>query len=309
MRKVVTVSAAVVALALTGCAHMATPVTPVTPPPAPQDVLDKAPAEAWKAIPAGDIVVMTLADGTSFAYELAPDFAPVHSANVRQLVRSGYFDGASLLRVQDGYVVQWGRPDEDTTKPTGIEAHPPAEYEMDAQALKAAGMTFRPLPWRDAYADRIGLVRSWPVASDGKAYWLTHCYGMIGVARDVPPDTGDSTQLYTIIGQPARRLDRNLSVVGRMLKGMDILADRPRGTEALGFYKDDSQRIRIVSAKIAADLPEDQRPGFQILDSDSATFGIWLQAKANSLGGFLVKAPGALDVCSALPPVRTTPAP
>ncbi len=300
MRTVLTISA--MALMLTACAT--TPATPPAPPPAPQDVLDKAPASAWKDIPAEDIVVMTLADGTVFDYQLAPDFAPVHVANIRQLVRSGYFDGASIIRVQDGYVVQWGRPDEDTTKPVGIVAHPPAEYESTKKDLDGKSMTFKPLPWRDAYASRVGFIRSWPVASDGNAYWLTHCYAMIGVARDVPPDTGDSTQLYTIIGQPARRLDRNLTVVGRMLKGMDILADRPRGTEALGFYKDDSQRIRIVSARMAADLPESDRPAFQILDSDAPTFDTWLNAKANNTAGFLVRAPGALDVCSALPPVR-----
>ena len=299
MRKLMMISA--MALTLGACAAM--PVTSPTPTPAPQDVLDKAPASAWTDIPAEDIVVMTLADGTVFDYQLAPDFAPVHVANIRQLVRSGYFDGASIIRVQDGYVVQWGRPDEDTTPAKGIVDHPPAEYENDGK-----GMTFKPLPWRDAYAARVGFVHSWPVASDGKAYWLTHCYGMIGVARDVPPDTGNSTQLYTIIGQPARRLDRNLTVVGRMLKGMDILADRPRGTEALGFYKDDSQRIKIVSAKMAADLPEDQRPAFQILDSDSPTFDTWLNAKANNTAGFLVRAPGALDLCSALPAVRARPA-
>ena len=302
MRKLVVVSA--MAMVLAGCSSLGAVKTPVTAAaiPAPQDVLDKAPASAWRDIPAEDLVVMTLADGTSFTYQLAPEFAPVHSANIRQLVRSGYFDGASLLRVQDGYVVQWGRPDEDKTPATGINDHPPAEYEGPL-----AGLKFKPLPWRDAYASKVGFVSSWPVASDGKAAWLTHCYGMIGVARDVPPDTGNSTQLYTIIGQPARRLDRNLTVVGRLLKGMDILADRPRGTEALGFYKDDSQRIKIVSAKIAADLPEAQRTAFQILDSNSATFDAWLQAKANSLGGFLVKAPGALDLCSALPAVRPKP--
>ncbi len=275
--------------------------------PSPQEVLDAAPVSAWANVPAEDLVVMKLADGSVVDYQLAPDFAPMHVANIRQLVRSGYFDGASLLRVQDNYVVQWGRPDEDKTEAKGIVALPPAEYELSKADLKAKGLNFKALPYRDAYAKAVGHVKTWPVASDGKAYWMIHCYGMIGVARDVAPDTGSGTQLYTIIGHAPRHLDRNLAVVGRIVSGMDILADRPRGTEELGFYKDDSQRVKIVSAKMASDMSEADRPTFQVLDSDSAAFSAWVKARANRSGAFFVKAAGAVDICNALPPIRTAP--
>jgi len=269
--------------------------------PSPQEVLDAAPAGAWMDVPAEDLVIMTLADGSVIDYQLASDFTPVHVANIRQLVRSGYFDGASILRVQDAYVVQWGRPDEDTTEAKGIVATPPAEYEFAPPA------DFKPLPYRDAYAGTVGHVKSWPVASDGKTDWLIHCYGMIGVARDVAPDTGSGTQLYTVIGHAPRHLDRNLAVVGRILKGMDLLADRPRGTEELGFYKDDSQRIKIVSTKMASDLPAADRPAFQVLDSDSPAFADWVKARANRSGAFFVQPAGAVDICNAQAPVRPHP--
>jgi peptidylprolyl isomerase len=274
---------------------------PVTQQASPQAVLDAAPASAWMTVPAEDLVVMTLADGRQVDYQLAPDFAPVHVANIRQLVRSGYFDGASILRVQDGYVVQWGRPDEDTTAPKGIDPAPPAEYEFAPPA------DFRPLPWRDAYAETVGHSMTWPVATDGKTAWLVHCYGMIGVARDVAPDTGSGTQLYTVIGHAPRHLDRNLAVVGRVINGMEFLTDRPRGTEELGFYKDDSQRIKIVSAKIAADLPPAERPSFQVLDTGSSTFDAWVQARANRSDAFFVRSAGAVDICNAQAPVRVRP--
>ena len=266
--------------------------------PSPQEVLDAAPVSAWLTVPAEDLVVMTLADGSVVDYQLAPDFAPVHVANIRLLVRSGYFDGASILRVQDAYVVQWGRPDEDKTEPKGINATPPAEYEG------GKSLAFKPLPYRDAYAERVGHIKSWPVATDGHATWLIHCYGMIGVARDVAPDTGSGTQLYTVIGHAPRHLDRNLAVVGRVINGIERLTDRPRGTEELGFYKDDSQRIRIVSAKLAADLPPAERPVFQVLDSDSPAFDAWVKARANRSGAFFVKPAGAVDICNAQVPVR-----
>lgn len=271
---------------------------PITPQASPQEVLDAAPASAWMDVSPEYLVVMTLADGSQVDYQLAPFFAPVHVANIRQLVRSGYFDGASILRVQDAYVVQWGRPDEDKTEAKGINATPPAEYEF------APPSGFKPLPYRDAYAEAVGHVKSWPVATDGHATWLIHCYGMIGVARDVAPDTGSGTQLYTVIGHAPRHLDRNIAVVGRVLGGMDFLTDRPRGTEDLGFYKDDSQRIKIVSTKMASDLPADQRPAFQVLDSDSPAFTAWVQARANRSDAFFVRPAGAVDICNAQAPIR-----
>ncbi len=269
----------------------------------PQEVIDKSPATAWKTIAADDLVVMKLADGNVVTYQLAP-FAPVHVANIRALVRQGYFDGASILRVQDDYVVQWGRPDEDPTKPTGIVANPPAEYDFP---LKAGPAPFRPLPYRDAYAAKAGHIAGWPAATDGKSAWLVHCYGMIGVARDNPPSTGDSTQLYTVIGHAPRHLDRNLAVVGRIVGGMEFLTDQKRGTGDLGFYKTDPERLKIVSTKMASDLPAAERPALQVMDTASATFTAWVDARANRDQAFFVRPAGAVDVCNALPPVRKAP--
>ncbi len=270
------------------------------PSPSPQDVIDQAPAAAWTAVSPDDLVVMTLADGHVVTYALAP-FSPVHVANIRALVRQGYFDGASILRVQDDYVVQWGRPDEDPTKPTGIVANPPAEYDFTQPKA------FRPLPYPDAYAAKAGTINGWPAASDGKTAWLVHCYGMIGVARDNPPTTGDGTQLYTVIGHAPRHLDRNLTVVGRIIDGMEFLTAQKRGTGDLGFYKTDAERLKIVSTRMASDLPAAVRPAFQLMDTNTATFGQWVKARANRDQAFFVRPAGAVDVCNALPPVRKAP--
>ncbi len=291
---------AALAMALMGAA----PAPTKAPSPSPQDVIDKAPVSAWATVSADDLVVMTLADGHVVTYQLAGAIAPVHVANIRALVRQGYFDGASILRVQDDYVVQWGRPDEDPTKPTGVVANPPAEYEF---ALKGAKGTFHPLPYPDAYAPKAGIFDGWPAASDGKSAWLVHCYGMIGVARDNPPSTGDGTQLYTVIGHAPRHLDRNLAVVGRIVSGMEFLTAQTRGTGDLGFYKTDPERLKIVSTKMASDLPAGDRPAFQVMDAATPTFTAWVKARANRDQAFFVRPAGAVDVCNAMPPVRKAP--
>ena len=61
------------------------------------------------------------------------------------------------------------------------------EYERPAP-----GTAFTPLPYPDAYA-RAGFSDGWPAATDGEKQWLVHCYGMVGVGRNLAPDNGDGS--------------------------------------------------------------------------------------------------------------------
>jgi peptidylprolyl isomerase len=271
------------------------PPTPVTP----ASILAAAPPGDWRGVDPEDLMVLDLAGGGRVVIELAPLFAPVHVANIKLMARAGWYDGLTVERVQDNYVVQWGDPS-PRAPPSAVTLHPPAEYERPA-----AGLAFDALPYRDTYADRVGFVRGWPTAEsdDGEA-WLTHCYGMVGVGRDLNPDTGSGTELYAIIGQPARALDRNIALVGRVLSGMDLLAAQPRGPGAMGFYADPRQGLKILKVRIAADLPAAERPAFAMLATDSATFKAWIHVRANRQDTFFLRPAGAIDVCGALPPIR-----
>jgi peptidylprolyl isomerase len=273
-----------------------------TPALSPQEIVDSAPVSAWKDIPPEDMVVIRFKDGTSSVLQLAPEFAPVHVANIKTLVKTGWLNSAALIRVQDNYVTQWGYPDaEEAPLPAGVIKTPPAEYEHTPTKH------FKPLTYKDSFAAGVGHVASWPVATDGKSQWLTHCYGMIGVARDVAPDTGSGSQLYTVIGQAPRALDRNVTLVGRVIAGMENLSARPRGTEELGFYKTPPEGGRFTSVTLVSDLPEAERPRFQVMDTDSATFADWVKARANRSGTFFVKSAGAIDICNATAPIRKVP--
>ena len=87
---------------------------------------------------------------------------------------------------------------------------------------------------------------------------------------------------------------------------MDVLADRPRGGEALGFYKSDNERVKIISAKIAADMGAGA-PSWQVMDSRSPTFEAWVKARASRSGAFFVRPANALDICNAQAPIRKMP--
>jgi peptidylprolyl isomerase len=130
---------------------------------------------------------------------------------------------------------------------------------------------------------------------------------MVGVGRDLNPDTGTGAELYAVIGQPPRGLDRNIAVVGRVLAGMELLAALPRGTADLGFYADPAQRAPIAQERLAADMAPADQPHFQVLKADSAAYRAWLHLRANRQDTFFLRPAGVIDVCNAMPPVRPKP--
>lgn len=272
----------------------------------PSDIVAKAPDSAWETVRPDDLLVIDYADGARTLIQLAPAFAPVHVANIRAFAAADYWRGAAVYRVQDNYVSQWGVNEGGPALPPSVIKQPPAEYDRPLR-----GLTVRPLGSVDPYAAKVGHAHGWPIGYNprtGRAN-LAHCYGMVGVARGMAPDTGTGGELYTVIGHAPRHLDRNIAVVGRVLEGMEHLSALPRGTEALGFYKEGTVARQIRSARLASQLPAAQRPSFQYMNTGSATFAAYVRARANRRDDFFRAPAGGVDLCNAPVPVRRTPAP
>ncbi|MEO7278024.1 MAG: peptidylprolyl isomerase [Sphingomicrobium sp.] len=281
-------------------------LTAAAPPPAkkaltPADIVAKSPLGAWTAIPDDDVMVIDFKGGGRTVVQLAPRFAPVHVANVKALARGGYWDGASVYRLQDNYVAQWGLNESDRPWPAGVVAKPPAEYTRPLKALR-----IKPLGYPDAYAPAAGFADGWQIAYSPKAGWanLAHCYGSVGVGRDLSPDTGTGGELYAVIGQGPRALDRNIALIGRVIEGIDRFSSLPRGPAPMGFYADRKQDFPIQSIRLASDMPLAERPLFEVMDTNSATFARLLHLKANRKDDFFVRPAGGIDLCSATVPVR-----
>ncbi|MFL6751834.1 MAG: peptidylprolyl isomerase [Sphingomicrobium sp.] len=286
-----------VAALLVGAAPAKKPLTPA-------DIVAAAPAGAWKTIAADQLLVMDLDARGRVVVQLAPEFAPVHVANIQALARGNYWDGATVYRVQDNYVAQWGRNDSDKPWPAGVTPKPPAEY---TRPLK--GLPVKPLGYPDPYAPAAGFVHGWPVAYSPTAGWanLAHCYGSVGVGRDLSPDTGTGGELYAVIGHAPRHLDRNIAVVGRVIEGIDKLSSLPRGAEALGFYKDKAQYVPISAVRLASQMAPAERPAFEYLDTASPAFAAYLRVRANRKDDFYIRPAGGVDLCNVQVPVRRKP--
>ena len=289
-------------LAAASLAAAEPPAPPARPMPSSAEILAAAPAAAWRPLADEHTLYLQLPAGRVIV-ELEPALAPHTVANIEALVRQHYFDGATVVRVQDNFVAQWSVPDETRKVPDRMRQLAP---EFTA-ALGAAPFTL--LPEGDGYAPQVGFIDSFPAARDpaGGRAWLAHCYGAVGVGRDDDPASGNGSELYAVIGQPPRQLDRNVTVVGRVRQGIEMLASLPRGTQAMGFYATPAERTAISSVRIAAELPAAERTRLEVLRTDSAAFTALVEARRNRRDEWYVQPAGYIDLCSAPLPVRPAP--
>ena len=331
--------------------------------PSPGEIVAAAPKGDWVAIAASDLLVMDLTPGAKgkprrVAIQLMPaPFSQGWIGNIRLLAKAHWWDGLSINRVQDNYVVQWGDANgEDKAKakplPAGLAVMPESEYTIRIDELPIEyflGLCQRLNTRRSANGDlAINLgsddrdiedlerrcvgydnyrvettnFQGFPLAfgtldAGAPAYlfgsgspdyvWPIHCYGMVGVGRDLSPNTGSGAELYVVIGHAPRHLDRNIALVGRVVEGIEHLSSLPRGRGALGFYDlaQGDERVPIVSIQLASDMPSDKPfPAYEYLSTESPSFARYADARANRRDAFFIRPAGGADICNIPVPVR-----
>ena len=274
-----------------------------------QELLEASKPGDWRNLDPARTLYMDLASGR-VVIELAPEFAPAHVANIRAMAKAGYWNGLSINRSQDNFVVQWGDPATDDSArkplPKTAKAKLPAEFTRSSKNIP-----FTPLPDVDGWARQVGFSDGFPIGLDttDSTAWLAHCYGMVGAGRDTPADSSTGAELYVVTGQSPRQLDRNITSVGRVVQGMELLSVLPRGTGPLGFYETPEQRVAIQSIRLAADLKPAERLKLQVLRTDTALFTALIEARRNRRDDFYKRPAGHIDLCNVPLPVRTAPEP
>lgn len=268
--------------------------------PALADILKASAAADWRALDAENTLYLELEKGR-VVIELAPAFAPKHAANIKALAREGYYDGLAIVRSQDNYVAQWADPSEKREVKTA-QKNLAGEFTVKYVAT----LPFTRLPDVDGYAPQVGHANGYPAGRDPKAgtAWLAHCYGSVGVARGNETNSGDGTSLYVVTGHAPRQLDRNITVVGRVMQGMELLSTLPRGSGALGFYEKPEQMSPIKAMRVAADVPEAERSALEILRTDTPTFQAIVAAQRNRGGDWYKFAANHIELCNVPLPVR-----
>jgi len=272
------------------------------------EIIAQSKPDDWRALDPENTLYLELASGR-VVMALAPDFAPKHVANVKALVREGYFDGLAFLRSQDNYVVQWGDPNgDDKDKQRAMKQGQRAlKAEFDRRWAKT--LPFTPLGNVDGYSPEGGFSGGFPAARDvknGRA-WLAHCYGMLGAGRGDTADSGSGAELYVVIGNAPRHLDRNVTLLGRVVQGMELLSVLPRGTGPLGFYEKPEQYVPIKSIKVAADVPESERTRLEVMRTDSDAFKDLIESRRNRREDWFLAKSNYVELCNVPLPVRPAP--
>ncbi len=270
-----------------------------------KEIIDAAPASAWRDLDPANTLYMELPAGR-VVIELAPGFAPEHVANIKTMAAGGFWDGLTIYRSQDNFVVQWGDADgDDKAKakpfPAGTKDHLPAEFTRSDK-----GVRFDKLPDSDGWAPEVGFVDGMPAAHDPKTgkLWMTHCYGVVGAGRNLDADSSIGAELYVVIGQSPRQLDRNITQVGRVIQGIELLSALRRGPEPMGFYAVPPQRTPIRAVRLASEVPPQERTRLQLLRTDTQTFRDMVEARRNRRDDFYKRPAGHIDLCNVPLPVR-----
>ncbi len=286
-------------LALCALTFLSASALPADHPSMPEVLAAAGPAD-WRPLDPDNTLYVELPGGR-VVIELTPSFAPLHVANIKTLAWARYFDGLSVIRVQDNYVAQWGDPANRHPIPAGIGKVAP---EFDSPT--PAHMPFTRLPDGDVYAPEVGFSDGLPVARSPSLHrtWLAHCYGMVGVGRDLDVQSGSGAEMYVVIGHAPRHLDRNVALVGRVMKGMELLAGLPRGSAEMGFYAKTEAPIPIKSLKVAADIPPSERSNLEVIRTDSAAFTALIESRRNRPEDFFKIRAGRIDLCNVPIPVR-----
>ena len=160
-----------------------------------------------------NIMILKLKDG-DVKIEMFPDVAPNHVKRITELANSGKFDNVVFHRVIDGFMAQTGDVKFGNSSSSDFN-------------LQRAGMGGSDLPdLKQEFND------------------LPHERGTVSMARSSDPNSANSQ--FFICFESASYLDRNYTVFGKVIEGMEFVDKIKKGDGPNGSV---SEPDKIISFK------------------------------------------------------------
>jgi|TARA_B110000027_G_scaffold51638_1_gene56404 cyclophilin family peptidyl-prolyl cis-trans isomerase len=157
-----------------------------------------------------NIMILKLKDG-DVKIELFEDKAPNHVKRIKQLAQDGKYDNVVFHRVIDGFMAQTG----------DVKFGNSSNNDFD---LKRAGMGGSDLPdLKEEFSD------------------LPHQRGTLSMARSQDPDSANSQ--FFICFKEASFLDRQYTVFGKVIEGMEFVDKIKRGDDSNNGSVSDPDKI------------------------------------------------------------------
>jgi len=159
-------------------------------------------------------MILKLKDG-DVEIKLFPDVAPNHVKRIQQLANNGSYDNVVFHRVIDGFMAQTG----------DVKFGNSSSKNFD---LAKAGIGGSDLP-------------------DLKAEFsnLPHTKGTLSMARSSDPDSANSQ--FFICFEDAPHLDRNYTIFGKVISGIELVMNIKRGDGSNGAVSDPDKIISFKS--------------------------------------------------------------
>lgn len=234
--------------------------------PAAAKVAPPGPGE-WRTVDPQNLLVIDTNQGRILV-EMVPEIAPLSVARIQELAHENFYDGLRFFRVVDDFMDQTGDPKNDGT---GGSTKP----NLPSEILFRRGADTPFVLALDQTVAEIGFLKSIPVSSQSMALaamtrdqrvsaWGLFCPGVAGMARDATPDSANS-QFFLMRGAYSS-LDKHYTAWGRVVAGQSVVKAIKVG-EPVADPQDLMERVRL-----AADLPEKDRPKVRVVDTASGWF-------------------------------------
>ena len=157
-----------------------------------------------------NIIILKLKDG-DVKIELFEDVAPNHVKRIKELANDGKYDNVVFHRVIDGFMAQTG----------DVKFGNSESKDFD---LRRAGMGGSDLPdLKQEFSS------------------LPHDRGTLSMARSSDPNSANSQ--FFICFKPAPFLDRQYTVFGKVIEGMDLVDKIKRGDKSNNGSVSDPDKI------------------------------------------------------------------
>ncbi len=161
-----------------------------------------------------DIMIMKLKDG-DVELELYSDVAPNHVDRFKDLAKKGLYDGVVFHRVIDGFMAQTG----------DVKFGNSNSKDFDLSLAGTGGSDMPDL--KSEFSD------------------IPHDRGVLSAARSTDPNSANSQ--FFICFESAPHLDRQYTVFGKVIKGMDLIDKIKKGEGPNGSVQNPD---KIISLKL-----------------------------------------------------------
>ena len=255
-------------------------------------------AEVWREVAPENLWVIDTSRGRVLV-ELAPDVAPLAVERIQTLTRQGFYQNHAFHRVIRNFMAQTGDP---TGTGAGDSELPDVAGEFTFRRGRRPAFIETPTGSSDQAI--FGLYGSMPVRTQPDAQMFItadnrvdamgyFCPGVAGMARSSSPDSANSQ--FFFMTDYRSTLNGQYTPFGRVLEGQDVI-------EALKAGRDEDDGAvtdpdMMLNARLAADIPEAERPSARVLDARSPRMAEMVQAAVTERGS-------RLSVCDVVPPVR-----